>query len=463
MSNIFGILNMAGHALLTHQQAINITGNNIANVNTPGYSRQRLILSPRVMPDAALGLIGNGVNAEGIERIYNRFVGVQINNESQSLGRWEAQRQILETIEVVFNESQGGGLSEAMNEFWNAWQDLGLNPRGQNERQILITKGEILATAFKQKHADLTSAQREIDANIKGAVQEINKMLADIADLNQKIVEYEATGSTANEFRDQREMVLKELSELIDMSSFEDANGAVKVTLSSGRTLVEGNQARSLSTQVNPATGLLDVLWIDINGNPVDITNSIAGGKLQGWLEVRDVTIEDYLTRLNDLAATLMQEVNALHSTGFGLDGSTGYDFFTGTDASDIEVNIDLVNDVNLIAAADTLAGVPGESRNAIEIADLKNALTMNGGAETFDDYYSRLVGNVGSEINKVAGYYQHQADMVMQLENYRESVSGVNLDEEMINLVKFQSAYDASAKMISATDELLQTVLNMV
>ena len=294
-------------------------------------------------------------------------------------------------------------------------------------------------------------------------MQEINKLLGEIADLNQKIIDSETTGSTANEFRDQRELVLKELSELIDMSSFEDTNGSIKVTLGGGRTLVEGNQARSLSTQVDPATGLLDVLWLDLDGSTVDITTSIAGGKMQGWIEVRDSTIVDYLTRLNDLAATLMQEVNALHSTGFGLDESTGYDFFTGTDASDIEVTIDLVNDVNLIAAADTLGGVPGDNRNAIDIANLQNALTMNGGVETFDEYYSRLVGDVGSEINKVGAYHQHQADMLTQLENYRESVSGVSLDEEMINLVKFQSAYDASAKMITATDELLQTILNMV
>ena len=238
MSSIFGILNMAGNALLTHQRAINVTGNNIANVNTPGYSRQRLILSPRVISNSALGLIGNGVNAEGVERIYDRFVGVQINNESQSLGRWEAQKQILESVEIVFNESQGAGLSEAMNEFWNAWQDLSVTPKGQDERHVLITKGEILASAFKQKHADLTSAQREIDVNIKGAVQEINKLLEEIADLNQKIIDSETSGSTANEFRDQRELVLKELSELIDMSSFEDANGSIKVSLSSGRKTI---------------------------------------------------------------------------------------------------------------------------------------------------------------------------------------------------------------------------------
>jgi flagellar hook-associated protein 1 FlgK len=454
---------MAGSALLTQQQAINITGNNIANVNTPGYSRQRLILSSRVVPYSALGVIGNGVNAVKVERIYDRFIGLQIYNESQSMGRWEAQKQILESVEVIFDESYGAGLNQAMNDFWNAWQDLSMNPTDQIERDVLISMSEIMATAFNQKYADLESAQHGIDANIKGGVEKINQLLAQVADLNQKIIQSETTVSTANEYRDQRDLVLRELSSLIDMNSFEDASGAVKVMLSGGRTLVDGSFHRSLSTQTNLSTGLLDVLWVGSDGSTVDITRSIAGGKLQGWLETRDVTIEDYLTRLNDLASTLIQEVNNLHSTGFGLDESTGYDFFTGTDASDIQINVDLVNDVNRIAAASDLLSVPGDSSNAIAILNLQNATIMNGGTTTFGDYYNTLVSNVGSEINKVSAYHQHQTDMVMQLDNYRESVSGVNMDEEMVNLVKFQSAYDAAAKLITTTDEMLQTVLSMI
>ncbi|MGD8764175.1 MAG: flagellar hook-associated protein FlgK [Desulfobacteraceae bacterium] len=463
MSSIFGILDMAGTALLTHQEAINVTGNNIANVNTPGYSRQRLILSPRVTSNSALGLIGNGVEGEGIERIYDRFVGVQINNENQSLGRWEAQKQILESIEVIFDESSGMGLSEAMNEFWNAWQDLSMNPSGQIEREVLISISENLTAIFNQKHADLESSQQGLDANIEGAVEEVNRLVAQIADLNQKIIDIELNGASANEYRDQRDLALKELSELIDISTFEDANGAVKVTLNGGLTLVDGISHRSLSTQINPATGLLDVLWVGSDGSTMDITSSISGGKLLGWLEVRDVAIPDYLTRLNDLASTLMQEVNALHSAGFGLDESTGYDFFTGTDASDIQVNIDLVNDANLIAAAPDLAGVPGDSSNALAIADLQNRLTMNGGTTTFDDYYGTLVSNVGSDVLSVNANYEHQFEMVTHFENYRESISGVNLDEEMVNLVKFQSAYDAAARLVTTTDEMIQTVLGMI
>jgi flagellar hook-associated protein 1 FlgK len=454
---------MAENALLTHQQAINVTGNNIANVNTPGYSRQRLILSPRVISNSALGIIGNGVEAVEVQRIYDRFIGVQINNENQSLGRWAAQKQILDSIEVIFNESSGTGLSEAMNEFWNAWQDLSMNPSGQTEREVLVSISENLASIFNQKHADLKSSQQGIDANIKGAVEEVNQLAAQIADLNQKIINAESNGTPASEYRDQRDLALKELSELIDASTFEDTNGAVKVTLNGGFTLVDGISHRSLSTQINSSTGLLDVLWAGNDSSTVDITSSISGGKLMGWLEVRDGTIPDYLTQLNDLASTLMQEVNALHSTGFGLDESTGYDFFTGTDASDIQVNVDLINDVNRIAAASDLSGVPGDGSNSIAIANLQNKLTMNGGTTTFDDYYNTLVSNVGSEVRKINTNYEHQFEMVTHFENYRESISGVNLDEEMVNLVKFQSAYDAAAKLITTTDEMIQTVLGMI
>jgi flagellar hook-associated protein 1 FlgK len=350
-----------------------------------------------------------------------------------------------------------------MNEFWNAWQDLSMNPSGQIEREVLISISENLTAIFNQKHADLESSQQGLDANIEGAVEEVNRLVAQIADLNQKIIDIELNGASANEYRDQRDLALKELSELIDISTFEDANGAVKVTLNGGLTLVDGISHRSLSTQINPATGLLDVLWVGSDGSTMDITSSISGGKLLGWLEVRDVAIPDYLTRLNDLASTLMQEVNALHSAGFGLDESTGYDFFTGTDASDIQVNIDLVNDANLIAAAPDLAGVPGDSSNALAIADLQNRLTMNGGTTTFDDYYGTLVSNVGSDVLSVNANYEHQFEMVTHFENYRESISGVNLDEEMVNLVKFQSAYDAAARLVTTTDEMIQTVLGMI
>jgi flagellar hook-associated protein 1 FlgK len=463
MTNINGILNMAGNALLAHQQAINIAGNNIANVNTPGYSRQKLILASSSPQLSSIGLLGHGVDAVRVERVYDRFVGVQINTESQSLGRWQAQKQVLEGVEIIFNESDAFGLNQAISDYFNAWQVLSMDPQGQIPRQMVISKGEVLADTFQQKYAAVQSTRRGIDADIKGAVATINQLTSQIADLNSKIIDTEASGYTANEYRDQRDLALKELSARIDITSFEDQNGAVKVSMNGGRTLVDGATNRNLTTLVNPTSGLLDVHWVSPDGSTVDITAGISGGKVGGWLQARDVTLQDYLGRLNDLADAIMQEVNTAHAAGWGLDGSTGYDFFSGTDASDIQVNNFLINDLNLIAAAPDAGGVPGDGGNAVVIANLQHKQVLSGNTATFDEFYGTLVNDVGNEILAVNAYYQHQSDMVTQLENYRESISGVSLDEEMVNLVTFQSAYDASAKLISIADELIQTVLSIV
>jgi flagellar hook-associated protein 1 FlgK len=238
------------------------------------------------------------------------------------------------------------------------------------------------------------------------------------------------------------------------------------VLIADGRPLVSGTTSWQLSTQVN-ASGLQDVVWLDDAGNPVMINNDISGGKLKGWLETRDVLIPDYLNRLDTLAQTLVTEVNNLHQTGFDLNGIAGEVFFDGTGtAADIEVNANIVGDPSLIAASfDPLPfpSAPGDNRNAVEIAKLQHQLLMNGNTATFNDYYSSLVRDVGNEVLKSDSYYTHQSEMAAQLDNYRESISGVSLDEEMINLIKFQNAYAAAAKLVTTADELMQTVLQMV
>ena len=561
MTDIYGVINLAGKALLIQQKAIAVTGNNIANVNTPGYSRQKLNLQTSSPLQSDVGLMGNGVEAIGIEREYNRFLGVQINAESETLGRWETQKDTLEIVEALFDESADFGLSRSLSDFWTAWQDLSNDAPNFNERLVLQAKGSLLASSFNRIATDLQKAQEGIDLNIEGAVQDINQLTQEIADLNEKIMESEASGHTANDYRDQRDLAVRQLAELIDINSFEDASSRVTISVGDGQPLVESNSYRLLATSVN-ASGFKDINWIDVDGTPQNITASIADGKMKGWLESRDVIIEDYLSRLDDMAGTMMREINAKHASGYGLDESTGHNFFTGglfgainsasgslsvtgestltgsinislvgggtagselvtTDpvtgditiaiedgvstgaqiaaalqahadinsvvatapgtawslgagsdaasiggshaAAEIQVNAAIVNDLDLIAAAGTLGGVPGDNSNAIAIANLQFVKTMNSSSSSFDDYYHALVSEVGSETQNTTSYYRHQADMVVQMENRREAISGVSLDEEMINLVKFQNAYDAAAKLISTADELLQTVLNMV
>ncbi|MGD9043116.1 MAG: flagellar hook-associated protein FlgK [Desulfobacterales bacterium] len=467
MSDLNAILSTAGQALTTQQQAISVTSHNIANVNTPGYSRQKLVMTTSPPVDSDVGPMGTGVDAVEIKQIYDRFINAQILNESQELGRWDAQKNGVESLEMIFNEAYGYGLSEAMSEYWNAWQALSNNPAGLTERQVLLTRAQILTSTFNKLDSDLTRSQQDQDLAIEAAVAEVNRLSAQLVDLNQKIVSSESGTQIANDFRDQRNLVLKELSGLIDMNAFEDASGSISVLTAGGRPLVSAAESWQLSTQLNVVSGLQDVVWLDGDGNAVIINNDISGGELKGRLETRDGLIPGYLNRLDALAQTLVTEVNNLHQTGFDLNGIAGEVFFDGTGtAADIEVNANILGDSNLIAASfdpAPLPSAPGDNRNAVEIANLQHQLLMNGNTVTFNDYYSSLVRDVGSEVLKSDSYYTHQSEMLAQLDNYRESISGVSLDEEMINLIKFQNAYAAAAKLVATADELMETVLQMV
>ena len=460
MSNIIGLLDIGSRALLAHQKAISTTGHNIANVNTPGYSRQRVNLSTNPGMTSMPGQMGTGVRASDIQRIYDQFLGSQINTESYNQGKWEAQKSSLERVEIIFDETTGFGLNQAMGDFFNALQDLSNNPAGHTERQVLLAKSEIMTETFNKISSDLNQLQNDLDSNIEGTVIEINTIAGEISDLNFKIGDIEKSGQNANDLRDKRDLYLKELSSMIDISSFEGNDGQVTVSVGSGTPLVQPPYAFSLSTATN-ASGHENVLWVNRDGSTIDITNDISGGKLKGWIDVRDVTIENYKTSLDNLASSMITEVNNLHTGGFDLNSVAGVNFFTGSLASDISVNPVIVGDVNLIAASGT--GAPGDNSNAIAIANLQNSLLMSGGTSTYDDFYNSLVSDVGIAVRSAQVNYDHQTAMVSSLDNYRESIAGVSLDEEMVNLVKFQHAYDAAAKLISAVDEMMNTVMNMV
>ena len=464
MANIiYGMFNVASTALLTQQKALDVTANNIANVNTEGYSRQRINMEQNEPVRYQGGTLGTGVQTnQYIQRVYDQFINAQLA-ESQSLsGRWDATLETLEKAELMFDETSGYGLNDALAQFWNSWQELSNTPSGYTERATLIGDTQNLTAIFNNLSEGLSEVQSDSDESITSAVDQINTLTSEIADLNLKIVEVEAGGHSANEFSDARDMKLRELSELIDINSFEDADGYLTITSVNGKTLVDRTSSWELTTHEN-TDGLQDVFWISSSGAEENITNGISTGKLKGWIEARDETIVDFKDRLDELAAAIVSEVNSLHSTGTTLDGTTGVDYFTGTDASDISINTDIINDSNLIAAALSTEAVPGGNGNAMDIAALQTSLTMSTGTATFDDFYNALAGDVGSGVAHAQTNSNHQSSVSLQLSTYREEVSGVSLDEEMIALVQFQSAYNAAAKIVTTVDEMLDSLIAMV
>jgi flagellar hook-associated protein 1 FlgK len=333
---------------------------------------------------------------------------------------------------------------------------------------VVAANSQTLADTIRQKYADLGQSQADIDAAVKSGVEDINRLTAEISDLNRKIVSTEAGGMVnANDYRDRRDLALKELSEIIGINSFEDADGRVVVSVGSGRVLVESGQNYAL-TAVNNADGHADIAWANNTGAPVNISSEIASGKMAGWMQTRDTNIESYKDRLNALADNLMTAVNHKHTEGFDLNGAAAIDFFEGSGAAGMAVAQAILDDPNRIAAASATGTAPGDARNAAAIAELRTELTMGGTGttpptSTFDDAANELVSQVGHDVQEANSYQSHQADMVAYLDNYRESVSGVNLDEEMVNLVKYQAAYNAAAKMITMGDDMLTTLMNMV
>lgn len=470
MSVLYSVLSTGRSALLTHQQGIAVTGHNIANVNTPGYTRQRLALETNVPVSGQPGQLGTGVNGAEIQRIYDRFVSEQIHSESHNLGQWESYTDSLRRIEKIFEESSGFGFSQVMGEFWNAWQDLVNNPGGQAERVALVAKSETLATTFQQFRQNLVGVQTDADHRIQLAVDEINLLSQQIADLNRKISQAEVIGQNANDYRDKRNLLIGELSLLIDASSFESDDGKVTVILNNGKPLVENFSSWSL-VAVPGGTGLHNVEWEDKSGTTTDITGQLTGGKLKGWIDARDVSVTDYLNQLDTLANVLITEINAVHSAGYGLVDPvtalpyTGNDFFSGSDAGDIQVDATVAANFEAVAASATQAGVPGDNSIAIQIAHLQSKLTMNGppATSTFDEYYYALISGLGSEARGAENYFNYQKDMLEHLNNFQESKAGVSLDEEMVQLIEFQKGYDASARLISIVDEMMESILQMV
>lgn len=460
MPNIYGLLSVGRTALATQQKAIDITSNNIANVNTPGYSRQRLNMEQNEPIRYEGGQMSTGVKANRkIQRIYDRFINAQINNENEELGRWQAEKEIVEKAELLFDDASGYGLSNAMSQFWASWQDLTNNPTGNVERVTLLSDGQNLAETFNKLNYDLTELRKDADLSIQGTIEQINPLTSEIADLNLKIKEVEGGGHNANDYRDERDLLVKELSNLIGIQSFEDGDGFMHIYTANGKTLVDRGTSWELTGQDN-GSGYIGVFWNNSQGVLEEITANISGGKLNGWIEARDNIIPDYLQRLDALSLEIITSVNGQHQLGYDLNGDLGQEFFSGTDTLTMSMNTNIESDVSLIAAA-SISSAPGDERNALIIANLQHGLLISG--STFNDYYNSLVNDVGSNVSQAITYHGHQETMLSSLENYREEVSGVSLDEEMVNLVQYQAAYQAATKIINTVDEMMGVLMNIV
>ena len=456
MPGLFQTIEVGRRDHLTHLAALQTIGHNIANVNTPGCTRQRVNIASTFPEDTYNGKIGTGVTVTDIRHIRDLFLGEQLRQETKSLGQWSYKGEIVFQVEQIFSEPQDNSLADLLNRFWDAWGDLSTSPYSVSKRVAIVEETRLLTNGFHQVYCQLDALYDSVDTEIVNTTSEVNKLSEEIARLNEQIKIQELGSSRANDLRDARDRLIDELSMIIDVNSITQPNGTTTVYIGS-LTLVDGSDFLKISTKEIIKNGQVkhDLYWA---GTSVRIKN--LNGQLAGMIETRDKIIRKYIDQLNELASTLVAQVNQIHTAGFGLNATTGVSFFYTqyTDAAGISINTELALDPSKVAAS--VSGEPGDNRVALSMMDLRNMNVMQKNSSTMNDFFNGLIGQVGVESNTANSFTKNYELLINQIENAKESVQGVSLDEEMTNLIRFQHSYAAAARVITAMDEALDTVI---
>lgn len=465
-----GIFDIGKSAIFASQNALNVAGHNIANVNTPGFSRQELILEPASATVVGGNYIGRGVTTPEVRRHYDKFIESQLLGQRQSYGRSLSLNEGLTYAEQIFNDAGDMGLSKALDDFFNAWNNVANSPDGHAERTVLLQKADTLVQRAKTMEGGLEDLLGQTDEELANGIEQVNSIAKQIADVNDKILKAEAGGTmNANDLRDTREKLLGDLADLVEFNYFESPDGMV--------TVIVGDKNLVDKKNFTPLVGARDASGnFNISMDGVEVGQDIVKGKLGGLLATREVVRDEMLTPLRKLMASLVYAVNGQHRLGFDLNGEAGGDFFQppvadpDADYESVIKNLSVaVSDPRKIAAASAVdpatgAPLPGNNANALAMASLaQKEVDISGTSATFDSHYISLVSTVGS-LSAAAGDSQSfDETLLSDIQFRRDSVSSVSLDEESADMIRYQRAFQAGARLVSVTDQLLQTVLEMV
>ena len=547
-----GLLGTATTGLAAFQRAISVTGNNIANANTDGYSRQRVEFGDRPSSFTGSGYVGNGVQVQSIERVFDQFITERVRDTTSAASQADAFAVLSGQVTNLLGDADAG-LNASFESFFNAVQTVADDPSSTVTRQLLLSESESLTTRFKSLDSQLDSLDARVNGVLANSVTEINGLTAAIADANKAISDStsQGSGAVANDLLDKRDRLINQLSEIISVRTVEQDDGAVNVFVGSGQPLVTRYLATPLQIENSPFDAQRKEISIAAGGSSAVITSSLTGGRLGAVLEFRDQVLNPTKNALGRMAVSVGLEFNAQHKLGTDLDGNVGTDYFSVTspailgssnntgaatisatfDTANIQdltaddyvlafdgavwnltrfnsgqtvasgagpFNVDglqiavgggaavagdrfeirptrnassgldvLVTDTREIAAAAALVppatSAPGDNRNALLLADLQTGLSMEGGNTNYQGAYSQLIGELGTQTRRSQIASEAQTALLAQAKESRESVSGVNLDEEAANLLKYQQAYQAVARIISVADDLFQTLLATV
>ena len=437
LSTFLGI-ETALRGLLAQQRSLDTTSHNVSNANTVGYTRQVVDLQATdPINDVPGGQLGTGVNVLAYQRARDEFLDVQLRAQTMLQGYYGARQDGLEQVELTLNEPSDNGISSLLSKFWSSWQDVSNSPESLTIRQTLLQSGGELASGLQSQRLQLTRINQQTQTNIGMTIDDLNATVAAVATLDQKIMNDVVSGQDpSNDLLDRRDVLLDKLGGMVNLTATKQANGSMTLQVGAFTLLQNASQ-----TTVNAVS---------------DFGANLTSGKLAGLVSF-DASVAGaggYIERLDTVASSLISAVNAAQTSGYTLSGAAATQpFFTGGNASNIAVNPNLLADRTLIGASNA-AGEPGNGQNAFLIAGLR-------GGAAIDGAYRSLVTGIGGDSEDAQRNAGNSRVLVEALQGRRDSISGVSLDEEMVNLVRFQRGYQASARALSTMDEMIDVLIN--
>ena len=453
MSGLYGSLSIALSALLTSQQALETTSNNVANVNTPGFSRQRPVLVPGDPVTLGSLSIGTGVVLEKIQSLRDSILEIQLHQETQRQSKLNTSLAALQQMQTMFS-SADSGIGAAISNFFNSLQQLSPDPSNLSLRQGVLTAAGTMATGFNTTARNLETQRGNLDLNVVQTVNQINTLTTQIAKVDQQIAVLENANQDASTLVDQQTNLIRQLSGLVDVSVIQTDHG-IALTTSNGTALVSGGNSFALTTQVG-GDGMQHVL-----AQGIDITSSLTGGSLAGLIQMRDQEIPGILSSLDQLAAGLATALNTANAQGDDLYGNLGGNLFVPPPVGGVGAAAALtvsITDPALIAASSD--GTPGSNGNLAVLSAVHDQLMANG--QTPTGSYASIVFQVGSDTANASADVDSSNLILQQLQDQRGSISGVSLDEEAANLIQYQTAYQAAARVVSTVNALLSDAVNL-
>lgn len=472
----FGGLYISISGINANKKALDTLSHNIANVNNPDYVRQRTNHAESRYSRVGLKFqAGMGVDVQSIVQIRDEFLDYKVRREMAIFGYYNTKSEVLEEIEYIFREIKvpgelnNGGLQDVMDNFWNSWEELYKDSKSLTIRGLLHENAVAFTTTVNHIRNQLDNLQFNLNKEMLNKSNEVNTLLREIANLNKNIKLQEAYGPhvKANDLRDSRNAKLDRLSELIPISYYENSQGEVVVSLY-GRDLINEDYINLIEVRLNEKS-LGEIYWSD-TGEKIDLQ---ANGELGGYIDARDKDVVEYKDRLNLLVGIMAQEINKIHRTGIGLDGSTNIDFFIfdkEDPSSTIRVNPELAN-FNKIAAS--TSGAKGDGDIAKEIANIRNKSLygkynlenseefIEPGTLNMDDFYRDLILEIGMEREMAREMAFNQTILLQQIDERRKEISSVSLDEEMADMLKYQHSYIANSRVINVIDEMIDNIVN--